>query len=78
MAVCEEAVAWLTQMFPLYEYDYLIITGGAGAAWSAKIREILKDMETLKIIDGNCNDTLPFVFANVRGYFLYRYSKNRS
>ena len=71
------AVAWMTQMFPLYEYDYLIITGGTGAAWSQRIRDILKDMETLKIVNGNCNDTLPFVFANVRGYYLYRMTKLR-
>jgi len=75
--VCNEAVSWMTQMIPLYEYDYLIITGGTGAAWSADIREILKDMETLAIVDGNCNDTLPMVFANVRGYYLYRLSKLR-
>lgn len=74
-AVCSEAISWMTQMFPLYEYDYLIITGGTGAAWDAKIREELKDMETLTIIDGNCNDTLPLIFANVRGYYLYRTSK---
>ena len=75
--VCDIAVAWMTQMFPLYEYDYLIITGGTGAAWSQRIRDILKDMETLKIVDGNCNDTLPYVFANVRGYYLYRMTKLR-
>ena len=68
----------MTQMFPLYEYDYLIITGGTGAAWSSRIREILKDMETLKIVDGNCNDTLPYVFANVRGYYMYRMTKMRA
>ena len=76
--VCDMAVAWMTQMFPLYEYDYLIITGGTGAAWSSRIREILKDMETLQIVDGNCNDTLPYVFANVRGYYMYRMTKMRA
>lgn len=73
-AVCDEAIAWLTQMFPLYEYDYLIITGGTSAAWSERIKTELKDMETLHIIDGNKNDTLPLIFANVRGYYIYRLS----
>jgi molybdopterin biosynthesis enzyme len=62
-------------MFPLYEYDYLIITGGTSAAWANRIRETLKDMETLKIINGNCNDNIPLIFANVRGYYLYRMTK---
>ena len=73
--ICDEAINWLTQMFPLYEYDYLIITGGTSAAWANRIRETLKDMETLKIINGNCNDNIPLIFANVRGYYLYRMTK---
>ena len=76
--VCREAVLWMTQTLWLPEYDYLIITGGTGDAWKDMIREELHDMETLEIIDGNCNDTLPFIFANVRGYYLYRIAKLQS
>lgn len=75
--ICAEAVEWMAQMFPLYEFDCLIITGGTSAAWAPLIREHLKDMETLRIIDGNASGSLPFVFANVRGYYLYRVTKSR-
>ena len=70
--VCEEAVAWMTQMYGLYEYDYLIVTGGTSAAWMSYIKDAMKDMSTLKIVEGTNGDTLPPVFSNVRGYFLYR------
>ncbi len=72
--VCREAIDKMMQVYPLYEYDYLIITGGTGSAWSAQIREYLKDMTTLTIVDGAQNDTLPGVFANVRGYYMFRFS----
>ena len=49
--------------------------GGTADAWKDMIREELKEMETLEIIDGNCNDNLPYIFANVRGYYLYRIAK---
>lgn len=76
--ICLEAVDWMTQGIPVYEYDYLIITGGAGDAWYDKISEALKDMETLKILRGNENDRIPMVYANVRGYYLYRAAKSLS
>lgn len=72
--VCAEAIEKMMQVYHLYEYDYLIITGGTGAAWAAQIREYLKNMTTLTIVDGAQNDTLPGVYANVRGYYMYRYS----
>lgn len=69
--VCDEALEKIGQIFKLYEYDYFIITGGTGAAWADQIREKLKDLESLHIVDGNQNDaSLPFLFANVRGYYL--------
>ncbi|MDO4647450.1 MAG: ParM/StbA family protein [Eubacteriales bacterium] len=70
--VCKEALQWMSQVYELYEYEYLIITGGTGAAWEGTIREELSEMSTLKIINGNSTDSLGFVFANVRGYFLSR------
>ena len=59
----------------LIDYDYLIITGGTGAAWLDQIRDKFKTMNTLTIINGNQNDNLPFIYNNVRGYYLYRYMK---
>ena len=73
--VCAEAIERMTQVVSLFDYDYLIITGGTGAAWSTMIRERLKNLSTLTIIDGNQNDPLPHVFSNVRGYYNYRYQK---
>ena len=58
-------------------YDYIVITGGTGYAWEKMIKEKLSQIEGLKFIDGNQNDeTLPFDFANARGYYMYLYQKN--
>lgn len=73
--VCMEAVQKLEQVLPLEEFDCLIITGGTSAAWNKMIREYFAGMSTLQIIEGNVNDTLPFAFANVRGYYMYRYGQ---
>lgn len=70
-AVCNEAIDRLFTAFPVYEYDYLIITGGTGDAWKEQIREELAGMETLEIMNGDANDTLPMIFANVRGFYMY-------
>ena len=72
--VCLEALAKLMQVYRLYEYDYLIVTGGTGEAWFDIINEYFKNMETLTIVRGSQNDDLPGVFANVRGYYMFRYS----
>ena len=72
--VCDLALERLGQIFPLYEYDYIVITGGTGASWNELIRDKLKDIDGLTIINGNQNDTsLPFMFANVRGYYMFLY-----
>jgi hypothetical protein len=73
--ICEEAVRKMAQIYPIQDIDYLIITGGTGAAWEHQIRDMLKDMSTLKIISGHQSDTsLPMIFSNVRGYYMYRCS----
>ncbi len=70
--VCKKAIAQMSQLYPLQDIDYLIITGGTGAAWERDIRNTFKNMQTLNIVSGNQNETsLPFVFANVRGYYMY-------
>lgn len=64
-----------TQDFSVY--DYIVITGGTGYAWEKLIKEKLSQIEGLKFINGNQNDeTLPFDFANARGYYMYLYQKN--
>ena len=72
--VCQEALTKLMQVCRVYEYDYLVVTGGTGEAWIDQIRDYFKNMETLSVVSGAQNDTLPGVFANVRGYFMFRYS----
>lgn len=70
--VCMEALAKIDNIYNgLYDHDYLVITGGTGAAWEHIIREYYSGMETLKIIMGNQNDNLPCFFSNARGYYLY-------
>lgn len=72
--VCNEAIEKLANTLDLIDYNYLIVTGGTGAAWFNQIKETFKDFETLKIIQGNQNDDLPFVYSNVRGYYFYRFN----
>lgn len=70
--VCAEAIEKIKNTYNfLIDYRYLIITGGTGAAWSPYIREHFKNMETLTIVAGNQNDDLPYIFSNVRGYYMY-------
>ena len=73
--VCKRAIDKMAQTYPLQELDYLIVTGGTGAAWERNIKNTFKNMTTLNIVSGNQNETnLPFIFANVRGYYMYLYS----
>lgn len=57
-------------------YRYVIVAGGTGEAWFEDIKNWLGKMNTLKIMASNKNDNLPFVYSNVRGYYLYRYALN--
>ena len=73
--ICDEAITRTASALNLIDYDYLIVTGGTGAAWYNQIVDKFKDFYTLKIIKGSQNDDLPFVYANVRGYYFYRFNK---
>lgn len=73
--ICDEAINRTAGALNLLDYNYLIVTGGTGAAWYDHITEKFKDFDTLTIIKGNQNDELPFVYANVRGYYFYRFNK---
>ena len=73
--VCDAAIERFAQIYRLHEYKYLIVTGGTGAAWNDMIREKLKGLKTLTIVNGNQTDpSLPFLFANVRGYYMFMYT----
>ncbi len=71
--VCNLAIDKMTSAANLGDYDYLIVTGGTGAAWYQKMQEKFKGISTLSIIPGNQNEDLSFIYSNVRGYYLYRY-----
>ena len=73
--VCDEALLRMSSSFNLSDFNYLIVTGGTGAAWYKRIEERLKNLDFLTIIKGNRNDTLDFIYSNVRGYYNYRYNK---
>lgn len=73
--VCDEAINRMVSAINLIDYNYMIVTGGTGAAWLYNIQEKFKNFSTLKIINGNQNDELPFIYSNVRGYYLYRFNK---
>jgi len=69
-AVCGKMLDRIAQVYPLYDYNYLIVTGGAGAAWNSMIRDTLKGLHGLTILGGNRNDSqLPYLMMNARGYF---------
>lgn len=74
--VCDEAINKINNVYnDLIDHDYLVITGGTGAAWNDIVVDYYKDMETLTIIPGNQNDSLPYIFSNVRGYYMYMTGK---
>ncbi len=73
--VCEEAIRRMTSAINLIDYDYLVVTGGTSAAWLDYIKEKFKNFSTLKIINGNQNDDLSFIYSNVRGYYFNRKNK---
>lgn len=45
--VCNEAIEKLANTLDLIDFNYLIVTGGTGAAWFNQIKETFKEFETL-------------------------------
>lgn len=78
--ICKKAIERLQTTYDyLREFRYLLITGGAGEAWKESVRKHFAGMQGLKIIEGNQNDkSLPQIFSNVRGYYLYQTGYQRS
>ena len=78
--VCQEAIEQLKKIYNyLSEIDYLVVTGGTGAAWNNYILETLRGMTepdeitgqaALTIVPGNKNDDIPYILANARGYYM--------
>lgn len=70
--VCNMALRHLSNITDQFaDYDYLVVTGGTGAAWFDWIKDKFKNSK-LQIIPGNKNDNLDMIYANVRGYYLFR------
>lgn len=77
--VCNEALERIYSIYnAMADCDYLVITGGASDAWKVQIQEFFQGIETLKIIRGNQNHDLPYIFNNVRGYYMYAYGMLKS
>ena len=69
--ICDGMLAKLDETYKgMWYHDYLIVTGGLGAAWFDQIKEYYKGIETLKVISGMENDNLDGIFSNVRGYYF--------
>lgn len=70
--VCDAAIGQILNSYNyLMDYRYLVITGGTGDAWKDMIRDKLKNISTLEVVDGNRNSSLPMLYSNVRGYYQY-------
>lgn len=73
--ICDEAISRILSSVNISEYNYFVVTGGTGEAWYDRICDKFKGLPTLSVIPGNQNDKLPFIYSNVRGYYLYCYNK---
>ena len=71
--VCGDAIEKMMNVYSgLFDYDFLILTGGTSAAWEEQIRDYYRDMDHLLVITGNTNcPDLDLIFTNVRGYYMY-------
>lgn len=83
--IANKAIDKLDELYDLADYNYMIITGGTGEAWFEYFKDAYKGMSNLTIIPGNQNTMgiltdekghpapLPFIFSNVRGYYMSIY-----
>lgn len=69
--ICKEALSFLdSETNYLNNVDYLVITGGTGAAWYKMIAKELSQSQ-INIVKGNVTDpSLDGLFGNVRGYYM--------
>lgn len=73
--VREEAFNSCSDIYP--DIDYLIMTGGTGAAWCRFFAEKLKHATHIKVVPGNSQSNLPHIYANARGYYMARLGSTR-
>ena len=72
-AVFEKAADALEQEFDIFtEFDYMIVTGGTGAAWLDLIRERYSELPITIVVSNQNEPELDLFFSNVRGYYLFR------
>lgn len=73
--LCKKSISRLLEEYDnLMDYEYLIVTGGTGESRFEQIKSMLSGLSHLTVLKGNQNDeTLPFVFSNVRGYYMFQY-----
>lgn len=70
--VCLEALHQLGTVYnDFIKVDYIVLAGGLIGDWASTIKDYFKDMETIRIIPGVRNDELPYIFSNVRGYYMH-------
>lgn len=71
--VCEKAMDKIEAAYDgLQDYDFLLVTGGTGAAWMDILKERYQRMETLSIISATGPEKMSSVYSNARGYYIYR------
>jgi plasmid segregation protein ParM len=56
----------------VFDIRYLIMSGGTGAAWYDYFKDRLSGITSLEVVKGNANSGLPVIYANARGYYMYR------
>jgi plasmid segregation protein ParM len=77
--VCEGAIEKIKVTYNyLQDFKYLLVAGGTGEAWTEYIAQHFSGMHNLNIIFGNQNEpSLPQIFSNVRGYYLWQTGQMR-
>lgn len=73
--VCSKAISKIRSVYNnLLDFKFLLVTGGTGEAWFEILKEYFAGLEDLSVVSSSMNTTLPTIFSNVRGYYLYRVS----
>lgn len=72
---CMEKARTLTNTFR--DYQYIIVSGGTGEAWFEKIKQYLSGLKKITLLPSNIQDPIPFLYSNVRGYYFFRYLRDK-
>ncbi len=72
--ICRAALNQIDTTYnDLEDYQYLVVSGGTGAAWLKDIREHYEGNEDLTILSSVEWTNLQNTFGNVRGYYMFLY-----